>query len=179
MTGGAWASEYRKVLNRRLDGVCLCALAGADSPDVMRSLREPVIGFSGGVLLAFEEDADLFLTWDWTESKTSDYGLALYPSETERWRRFALDRIRVSAEDPWGRLADAVLRRVDIYSSEGTNGERLTTTAAHHLEGPSGPVTFWVSTASGEMAGEGDDILVSIDRDLAAASDFHLDETIQ
>ncbi len=179
MSGGAWASEYRKVLNRRLDGVCLCALAGSDSPIVMSSLREPIIGFSGGVLLAFDEEADLFLTWDRAGSKTSDYGLALYPSETERWGRFALDRIRVSTEDPWGRLAGGVLQRVDIYSSEGTNGARLTTTAAHHLEGPSGAVTFWVSTASGEMAGEGDDILVSVDRDLAVASDFHLDETIQ
>lgn len=129
--------------------------------------------------MAFEEGDDLFFTWDKADSGGFGYGLAVFENEMERWERFSLDRIKVSSEAPWDRLSSAILRSVDIYSAAGADGEHLTTTTAHHLQGSVGSVILWISTGSGGLASEGDDLLVSLDCDLAASGKLRLIESIQ
>lgn len=173
-----WQSIYSPLIGKRLDALCFLAHQGSDSPDVMKNLREPTIGFSGSVLLAFEGPTDLYLTWAATPG-TTDYGLAAHHTEEEAWRRLALDRINMSPEEPWSHVAGASLRAVSICASDRFSAAGTTTTAKHSFEGPGGPVTLWVSTAYGEALGPGDDLLVSVLPDLIDQADLKTVETIQ
>lgn len=171
-----WAEVYEPLLGLRLEQVVFCPLAGADTPDVVRDLNERMIGFSGSIQLGFEARRDLYLTW--RQVAGGDFALASYQSAEDDWDRFSLDRVRMSQEEPWGRLVGATLARVEIYSVEGF-GAWPEIAAAHHFQSGAGMKILWAGTAMGAQPGPGDDLFASLDVTPSTWQPMRLAETIQ
>lgn len=156
-----WKTVYEPLLGDRLGQLWFYPL-GCDTPDVVRDLQEPVISFSGAVGLRLDRAGDLYLTWRETGC---DCELSSYIDENGDWTRESVDRVRVSPEDPWGKLLGGQMSGFSLYSSQG-HEDALITTVAHHLRTEDGEAVLWVSTGSKGAFGAYDDMVVTVDRDL-------------
>jgi hypothetical protein len=170
-----WEATYRPLLGRALEGAAWLPM-WSDTPDVVRQLDEPTIGFSGAVCLGFEDRPDLFLTW--AQLSGLEFGLVTLTDEADGWNKFALDRVHMGYAADWDALRSRRLAKVDLYTAEDVEGGHVIA-ASHAFETDSDSRLLWVCTAWELTVSSGDDLLVSIEREPASSAPLKLVDVIR
>lgn len=154
-----WEDHYRPLLGRRLQTFCFRPLAGADTPDLVRTLEESPVWFTGAVEVVFEQDSPIFLTWGRAED---GFRLLPCPVLEDHWPRYSLDSIRKSPEGPWEGFEGATLEGVRLHTMEGVPGGPVVA-AEHGLATDGGSRLLWIGTAHQTSLEDGDDLCVGVD----------------
>ena len=126
----------------------------SDTPDLVRDFERPSFSFTGAVQIHFEEGRELFLTWE-------QAGHNMILSDQDDWLNDPLDRVRRNANEPWGPIEGAVLRKVTMFTAPEIEGQNVVG-LRHSVEIETGPTPFWVGTGGSNFIGDQDDLWVGV-----------------
>ena len=153
-----WTEIYQPLVGRTLDALIWMPMT-SDTPDLVRDFELSAFSFTGGVFLAFD-GKPLFLTW--TQIGMS---MVLGAGPDVAWSRYALNRVRVSPEEPWGDLEGAVLQRVELFTAPLINesiADKLVVGVRHQMRRDGVDHHFWIGTGGADFLGDQDDLWVGV-----------------
>ncbi len=158
-----WEATYRPLIGAALQSVVFLSHTAA-TRDVVAAMDSPVVAYSEGVVLRFENDLELVLTWQQYRLQLDsiipvEFGLEPVPADY--WGRFNLDQIQAGYSGDWEHLGNATLERVSLHGFDDLD-EALVVGIGHHLKSERRCDVVWVFVASQDLIDCADDLLVSV-----------------
>jgi hypothetical protein len=149
---------FRARLGKTLQHLVWMPLAGTDTPDLVAQYEQSSFWYTGAVLLAFEDQPDLYLTW---QQQGHDIGLITDEPELS-WGRFSLDHINASWNGLWEGIQGSCLTDVELFSIDDV-GASCIVAIKLSLRTTLGKRELWIASGYEPVAGDGDDLYIGLD----------------
>jgi hypothetical protein len=149
---------FRARLGKTLHHLVWMPLANSDTLGLVAQYEQSSFWYSGAVLLAFDDQPDLYLTW-----RQQGYDIGLITDEPElSWGRFSLDHINASWSGHWEGIQGSRLTDVELFSISDVAASCIVAIKLT-LRTISGIRELWIASGYEPVAGDGDDLYIGLD----------------
>jgi len=149
-----WIETYTPLIGRKLEALIWMPMT-SDTPQLASEYKSAAFSFTGATFLAFE-DRDLFLTW-----RQVGRNVVLGAGRDLAWMKYALDRVRCDANEPWAAVEQSTLQSVDLFTAPFVDDERVVG-IRHAVISDRATSHFWIGSGGPDFIGDGDDLWVGV-----------------
>ncbi|HVZ30383.1 MAG TPA: hypothetical protein VG839_08315 [Asticcacaulis sp.] len=153
-----WRAIYAPALSASIRTIAWYPL-WCDTPRLVSDLAQASFCYSGGALLAFDNGAEVFLTWT---QAGGQFSLSASNQAERDWIPNCLDRVQCGWEEPWRAVRGAQLLRICLYANASDDQLRIVG-ARHELITDGAPAFVWIACGGEKLVGDADDLWVGID----------------